>query len=298
MMKRVNVILALIFSVFFMQLAIASQPLNSVVAVVNSEVITQSDLNHGMAMAQKQLAASNANISQTKLRHMVLQQLIDEKLILQIAKQTHITVSDAQVTQAIQHIAAANHATVAQLQSAIQQQGMNFNAYRKMIHKQILIHQVQVNAVGPHVKITAQDKQKALQAYQSATQPQQQFHVIDILASTQTDAQKIMAQLKKGANVNTVAPKNTTDLGWQTVNTLPNIFVQRLSTMKTGDVAGPIQAPNGFHVIQLAGVRGQATSTPNKAQIQNMAYQLALQRAVKKWMVQLRKTAYIQMSGK
>jgi len=290
--------LALIFSIFFMQYAIASQPLNSVVAVVNSDVITQTELDNGITSAQQQLAASaNPNaVSQAQLRKMVLQQLIDEKLVLQLAKQANITVSDAQVSQTIQHIAAGNHMTVAQLQAALKQQGMNYSAYRKMIRKQLVIHQVEQHAVGPHIQITAQEKKQALASFQSAMQTKQQFHVIDILADTKKDAQQILVQLHKGANINTIAPKTTTDLGWQTANTLPTIFVQQLTTMKTGDIAGPIQAPNGFHVIQLAGVRGRATTLPSKAQLQNMAYEIALQKAAKKWMVKLRKTAYVKVN--
>lgn len=298
MTKRFFSFSALIFSLLCMPYAIASQPLNSVVAVVNSDVITQSELNHGIASAQQQLAASPnpSAINKMQLRKMVLQQLIDDKLVLELAKQANITVTEHQVSQAIQHIAAGNQMTVAQLQAALKQQNANWAAYRKMIHKQLVIHQVQQHAVGAHVQITAQDKQKARAEYQSAMQTQQQFHVIDIVADTKKDAQQILAQLHKGANINTVAPKSTTDLGWQTAQTLPTIFVQPITTMKAGDLAGPIQAPNGFHIIQLAAVRGQATTAPSKAQLQNMAYEIALQRAVKKWIVQLRKTAYIKIN--
>jgi peptidyl-prolyl cis-trans isomerase SurA len=228
---------------------------------------------------------------------MVLQQLIDEKLMLDLAKQANITVTDAQVNTAIAHIAAGNHMTVAQMHAALKQHGMSYTAYRKMIRKQLLIHEVQQHAVGAHVKITPQDMQHAQAAFQSAAQTQQQFHVIDILAGSKADAQHIIAKVNKGANINTVAPKNTTDLGWQTANTLPTLFEKQLTHMKTGDVAGPIQAPNGYHVIALTGVRGQATAVPNKAQIQNVAYQIALQKAVKKWMVQVRKTAYIKITA-
>lgn len=298
MMKRTTALLALIFSIFFMQYAIASQQLNSVVAVVNNDVITQSEYSHAISSAQKQLAASPQSnaISQSKLRKLVLQQLIDEKLMTQLAKQANITVSDAQVTTTIQHIAAGNHMTMAQLQSALQQQGMRYPAYREMIHKQLLIHQVEQNAVGAKLQVTAQDKQKALEAYRSATSPQQQFHVIDIVASTQKQAENILAQLNKGAHINTVSPNHTTDLGWQTANTLPTIFMQQLAHMKSQAIAGPIQAPNGYHVIQLAGVRGQSTAAPTKIAIQNMAYQLALQKAVKKWLVNMRKTAYVKIN--
>lgn len=303
MTKRTHAFFALFFSVFliaFTQCAMADQSLNAVAAVVNNEIITQSELNNAVASAKQQLAASaNPNaLSDTQLRKMVLQQLIDEKLQLELAQRAKVTVTDAEVTQTIQHIAQGNGMTVTQLKDKLQQEGMSYSAYRKMIHKQLLVHHVQQGAVAHDVgEVTAQDKQKALAMYQSQmSMQQQQYHVIDILANTKQDAEQIMLQLKKGADIKTVAPNNTTDLGWQTSNTLPTLFLQQLSTMQKGDIAGPIQAPNGYHVIVLMGVHGQANNAPSDSQLQNIAYQMKFQQAVKKWLKSLRKTAYIKIN--
>lgn len=273
------------------------QSLNAVAAVVNNEVITQTELDSAITEAKQQLAAS-ANpqaINDSKLRNMVLQQLIDEKLQLEIAHRAKLSVTDAQVTQAIQHIAQANGLTLAQLKKNLEQHNVNYNDYRKMIHKQLLLHEVQQNAVGSEVTVSAGDAQKALARYQSQVKSQQQFHLIDIVSDTKSDAEKIMVQLKNGADIQTISPNHTKDLGWQTANTLPEIFLQQLSGMQSGDIAGPIQAANGFHVIKLVDVRGQAVQ-PNKTQLQNMAYQMKFQEAAEHWVAQLRKTAYIKIT--
>lgn len=281
----------------FTSCAFANQNLNSVAAVVNKQIIMQSELDAAMASAKQQLAASaNPNaLSNTQLRKMVLQQLIDEKLQMQLAKQANISVSDAEVSQTIARIAKGNGLTVAQLQAKIQEQGMSYSAYRKMIHKQLLIHHVQQGAVASKIgPITPSDLQKAKAMYQSQMGAQQQFHVIDIVSTSKQNAEKIMVELKNGSKLNTVAPNKTSDLGWQTANTLPAIFLQQLKTMQPNDIAGPIQAPNGFHVIILKNMRGQSTHIP-KMQLQNMAYQMQFQKAVKKWLAHLRKTAYIEI---
>jgi len=307
MTKRLHTFFAIICGVFLTSYAMASthlptpapstQNLDSVVAVVNQEIITQSELNKSLVNARQELAASaNPNaVNDAQLQHMVLQQLIDQKLQLQLAKQADITVSDAEVTKAIERIAANNQLTLTQLKNKLQQEGMDFNTYRNMIHKQLIIHQVEQNAVANRVQVNADDIKNALTQYQSQAGEQQQFHVIDILANSKQQAEKLLVQLKNGADMNTLAPKNTTDLGWQTTNTLPQIFLQQLSHMKSGDIAGPIQAPNGFHVIKLAGVQGQSNQ-PNKMQLQNMAYQMKFQQAVNTWMKKIRKTAYIKIN--
>src|SRR3990167_3321266 len=120
-----------------------------------------------------------------------------------------------------------------------------------MIHKQILLHEVQQKAVAEKVgSVTQADLQKASAMYQSQVGAQKQYHIIDIVVPTKQQAQQIMMQLKNGTAIDKVAPKETTDLGWQTQNTLPTLFLQQLSSMKQDDIAGPIQAPNGYHVIQ------------------------------------------------
>lgn len=300
MTKRTNKFYSIIFSIFFVAFTsctFANQNLNSVAAVVNKQIIMQSELDAAMASAKQQLAASaNPNaLSDTQLRKMVLQQLIDEKLQMQLAKQAKITVTDAEVSQTIARIAKGNGLTVAQLQAKIQEQGMSYSAYRKMIHKQLLIHHVQQSAVANKIDaITPADLQKAKAMYQAQMGAQQQFHVIDIVSSSKQKAEKIMVELKNGAKLNTVAPNSTSDLGWQTANTLPEIFLQQLKTMQPNDIAGPIQAPNGYHVIVLKNMRGQSAHIP-KMQLQNMAYQMQFQKAVKQWLAHLRKTAYIEI---
>ena len=307
MTKRICTVFSVIFSLFFISWVYAdtnlptpvdsSQSLNGIVAVVNQQVVTQTELDAAMQQGRHELAASAnpAAIDDAHLRTMVLQQLINEKLQLEMASRAKITVSEAQVTQAIEKLAGNYHMTIAELKNKLQQQGMSYTAYRKMIHNQLLIHQVQQTAVGPQVSITDQDIANARAQYEAQTQNQQQFHMIDIVSDSKADAEHIAMQLKNGADINKVAPKATNDLGWQTADTLPTIFLAQLKHMQTGDVAGPIQAPNGFHVIKLIGMRGQST-TPSKAELQNFAYQMKMQKAVNNWLKQLRKTAYIKIT--
>lgn len=314
-MKKMNYIYSIIAGVFFAHSAMASstlpspqnsalpsptksvENLNGVVAVVNNEIITQDEFNAAFSQASQQMAAEQAPnaIDQNKLKQMVLNQLIDEKLQLQLAKQADVSISDAQVTQAIQHIAEGNHLTVAQLKQQLAQEGMTFSAYRKLIHRQLVIHQVEQHAIGSTINITDQDIQNARAQYQTQMSSQQTFHLVDLLANSQQQAEAFLARLKKGEDINSIAPDQTKDLGWQTTNTLPSIFLQQLSHMQTGDISSIIQAPNGFHIIKLVGVRGNA-ATPSTMQLRNYAYQMKFQQAVKKWIKTVRKTAYIKIA--
>ena len=304
LMRRVmkKAIFIVVFGIFVLLAAPVSladvESLNSVIAVVNKDIITQAELNAAEAQAKQQLAASaNPNaLSDNKIRQLVLQQLIDQKLQLEMAKNANLTVSDAQTNQAIQHIAKQNNISVSELKNKLEQQGVKFSAYQKLIHDQMLVHQVLQNAVGAKVHVTDADIEAARQAYQSEMASQQQgFHIIDIVAPTKDEATKIAAQLKNGVNIDTAAPNQSNDLGWRTAATLPTLFLDQLKNMKTGDISAPIEAPNGYHILKLVGTQG-SSAAPTKEQLQSVAYQMQFQKAVAKWMKEMRKTAYIKIN--
>lgn len=296
-MKKIVYVIFSIFVLLAMPCTFAAvETLNSVVAVVNQDVITQAELNTALVQAKQQLALSpNPNAySDAALRQMVLQQVIDQKLQLELAKNAKMSISEEQVNQAIAHIAKQNKLSVSELKDKLAQQNVKFSAYKKLIHDQLLVHQVQQSAVAGKVHVTDADLEAAKTMYASQMNTQQTFHVIDILADTQAAAEKIAAQLKNGADIDKAAPNQSTDLGWRTSATLPALFLDQLKNMKTGDISAPIQAPNGYHILKLLGTQGSSAAAPTKQQLQNIAYQMQFQKAVEKWMQEVRKTAYVK----
>lgn len=286
----------------------SAQNLDSIVAVVNNGVITQNELDTAVAHAKAQIVASNnpQAIDTAKLQQTVLQQLIDEKLELEIAKRANVKVSNEKLTQAIQMIAKQNHLTLSQLKSKLQEQGIAYKSYQAEIRKQMLVHQVQEGAVAGKVQVTNQDIQNFKTKYAAQLQGQQQYQVIDVLIplpsqasaaviqTAQNQANQIEARWKSGQKPQQFAPNDTQNLGWQSANDLPALFLNQIKAMKTGDISTPIQAPNGFHVIQLAAVRGNAQTDE---QLRQMVTQEKVQEAVQKWLIELRKTSYIKITN-
>ena len=159
----------------------------------------------------------------------------------------------------------------------------------------MLLQKAEESAVGGQIHVTASDIKNALKQYRAHVGNQQMLHVIDVNVPTKEQAQQIAVQLKNGMDPNKIAASNTKDLGWQTQNTLPTLFLQQLTHMSPGDVAGPIQAPNGFHVLKLVGERGNQSASLTNVQLKNIAYQMKMQKAVEKWLQKVRKTAYIKI---
>ena len=133
-------------------------PLDKVIAVVNSEAITQTELQQQISIAKDQMQSAGMAIPNSAvLDKKILDQLITIKLQLQYAKKIHLVVSDKQLDQTIATIAAKNNMTVDQLKAGISQHGMTYPAYRKQIRQEMILAQLEHSQVGPLVKIMPQE---------------------------------------------------------------------------------------------------------------------------------------------
>ncbi len=290
----------------------SEQLLDQVVAIVNSEVITQSQLDAAVNRAKQQMAEHNAPaMDSNTLRKQVLQQLIDRRIQLQIATRNGMKVSDQQVNSAIDHIMQQNHLTMAGIKQKLAQQGYTLDKFRHDIREQILISQLTQQAVGKDTIVTPKEVDqfmKTLPATLATTG--QQYDVIDILIPTDPSnplqlkmatqkANQMLQALKQGKTPAQVGNGNDSDLGWRALSDLPDPFIQPVKNLKLHGIAGPIKAPNGLHLLILQGIRQNqsngGSAMPSKDQIHAYLYQQKLQAGMKKWLEQLYKNSNIKI---
>lgn len=272
------------------------QHLDGIVAIVNNEVITEKQFNAAFKRAKNQ--AQFAKATQTndeQLRHYLLDQFINQKLFLQLAKRENVTISQAALNDAINRIAAQNQFTVDELKNKIKAEGLSFAEYKKIVKENLMIHEAQMKALSNDIQVTPQDVQNWIVDYKKQHAQNKQYHVLDFHVPDAKNKQvnALYLSWKKG-----VAPKSTlvNDLSWQTEATIPSVFMSALKTMKPGEVSQPIQAPNGYHLLKLVAVKSAAVQVPDKNVIQSMVYEQKLQTASEGLLKKLRENAYIKIS--
>ncbi len=252
------------------------QLINRIIAIVNNGVITQVELNHAVAQAKHQIALHGLTPpSQRILERKVLQNLILQKIAIQLAKLNHITVSPAQVDAAIASIASRNHLSLTKMKSALKEQGLDYQQYRKSIRQQMLVNQLEQKAVASSIMVTPSEIDNYLAQREKLGAPNKQYKVEHILLplplhptpqsiqKTRQQANKIMTLLSGNMSFKQAALKFSQapdameggDLGWKTLNQLPTVFVQAVKNLKPGQIAGPIQNDTGFHIIKLVAVK-------------------------------------------
>lgn len=284
-----------------------NQSLDKIVAIVNSGVITQSDLYKGMTRARKQINATHhlmppAGILQAD----VLKQLIYQKLQLQLAEKYKIKVTEAQVDQALSRIAKQNHASIKQLAAKVTRQGSNMKAFRTFIKQQIKIQMLQQQAVSGLVSVTpaqiAAFKEKYLQQSGGAAE----YHLVDILIPANVPnqqavakANKIKQALQSGTSLAAIAKQYpniaVSDLGWQPASGLPSLFAKQLPKMSVKGFTGPVQAPNGYHILNLVAQHASTAKLPSNQQLEQMVFQQNFEKALVKWLKKMRQQAYVKI---
>lgn len=287
--------------------AIHEKFLDKIALIVNNEIVTQSEFNHSLAVAKQQSTRNYISMSNKKVfRKQVINQLIYQKLQLQLAKQNKLKASDEEINTTIARIADQNQLSQSALKEKLIQQGISYLEFRNQIQKQLLISKLQQQVIANNITVSKSDvidfrKQHQFQIVST------RYHVATILipvpeytTQAQIDHAKckaflILKQLRKGLNfkyVMSIYP-GSSDLGWRLIGDLPQIFASSISKIKLNEVVGPIQAANGFHLIKLLGKEIQDVS--NSQQIQQAVYQKKFEKALRQWLWQLRRSSYIRI---
>lgn len=283
-----------------------AQPLDRVVAIVNDQVITLSQLNTAVSLAKDQARVNRMPLpSDNVLRKKILDQMIDKNLELQLAKKNNITVSPAQIDKAIASIAAQNKMSVSQLYKAVAQQGLSEREYKQQIRDQLLISQLQRQVVGNSITVTEQEVKSFAKKNPVTNNTTAQYHVIDILIPANTSssaaamqkAQSLLKTLYSNTNVQQAlkqAGAQPQDLGWRPLSQLPDIFANQITHMRVGEFSQPIQAPNGIHILKLESQQGGAQKISDE-EIRNIIFGQKAEAQIQKWLKGLRSSSYIKI---
>lgn len=259
-----------------------AEPLDRVVAIVNDDIISQTEVDEQVDAIKHQMLQSKMTLPPEKvLKKQVLSRLIDRDLQLQLAEKLGIKTDDAHLNKMLKSIAERNHLTVSQLRQQVEKGGVKYDQYLDTIRKEITIGELQRKAISQQISISNQEIDAFLKKHQAELRKNTYFHVQDIVISTpdepsskqiataQKEAETIMKALRKGADFDRITVTYSSDelalsegdLGWRKLTDLPIVFAKKLTKMKPGDIAGPVRTSNGFHIIKL-----QATRDPQENQ--------------------------------
>lgn len=253
------------------------QPLDRIIAVVDEDVVLQSELDRDVARVAAQYAKNPQQLPpRDVLEHQLLDHLILQKLQLARADSTGVKVSDTEVDQSLATIAQQNHMEIAQLRGAIQQQGMDYDQFRKGVREQLIVQHLRQRVAQSRVHVSDAEVDNLIK---NGGQNHGQMHlgyivinVPDGATPEQIDAAHAKAdeaekQIANGMDFSAAAIRYSNadnalqggDLGWRGRDELPPAMIDAADKLSEGAVSQPLRGPNGFNIIKLLGKRDNAT---------------------------------------
>lgn len=257
-------------------LAYAYVPLDRIIAVVNDEVIMQSELKSKIRTVRGQIEQQGSRVPpQAVLERQVLDNLVQNRIQLQIAERAGIRVNDETLNRTISNIAAENKVSLTQFREILEQDGYNYEQFRENIRNEITLSQLRRRQVDNRIVVTEKeiDNFLANEEFQGTFQTEIRLsHILLSLPEAATSdeieqvrqvATQIREDLLAGADFAEIAAtasdggnaENGGDLGWRKLEEVPSLFADYIPDMKNGDISELIQSPSGFHIIKISDIK-------------------------------------------
>lgn len=263
------------------------QNIDRIVAVVDNEVIVNSELQERLTQIIAQLKAKKAKLPPKNiLERQVLERLITDRVQLNAAKRSGINIGEEVLAQAISNIARNNKMSLSEFRSAVKRSGIPFTKFRERIRKQLTTKRFLTKEMRSRVHITEREIDKYISSAKAVVRAPKKtrktaFHLLHILIATpegassetiqkaKNKARKLVKKLRAGADFQNIALTESDgqqaleggDLGWRRANQIPSVFAKTVPKMGRGDISNPIRTSSGFHIIKLANYKGGNETT-------------------------------------
>ncbi len=256
----------------------AQTVVDRIVAVVDKEIITESELHDRVMYAAMQNHTDPANAD---LRKQMLDGLITEKLILAQAAIDSVQVTDEEVARAVEQRVSAFIRQVGSEQRVEQIYGKPVNIIKREIRSdiknQLLVDRVRQQREAS-LSVTKREVEDFYKTYKDSLPPvPEDFELSHIYivpkpdssleAKTRQFAQLLLDSLREGADFATFAKRYSADpgsaatggdLGWEKRGVFVHDFEETVFRLKDGDISDIVKTQFGFHIIQLLERRGES----------------------------------------
>lgn len=271
--SRFLTIVLLAASLLGIQSSFAARPLNSIVAVVNDDVIVESELQSGIEAVRMDLVNRGVQIPPAQLLEtQVLEELIAQRLQLQRAEELGIEVDETTLTAALENIATRNDLSLADLRGALEAQGIDYEQFREDTRRQILNTRLQQQEVMRDIQVSEAEVDRFVQQSADRLVQREGVRLQHLLIAVPDDADTssreqarehisdLRDRLLAGEDFATLAMAESDgsraseggELGWFAIDEVPSLAKNAANQLGADQVSQPIESPSGFHLIRVA----------------------------------------------
>ncbi len=300
--------------------SVSGEITNRVVAIVNDEVVTLYELNTMMQLLTGIPSAQLKSKSEDmyfKTRQKVLDDLVDQKIVLEKIKTLKIEVTAKEVDQAVERVKTDNQFTQEDLLAELKAQGSNYESYRESIKKELERIQLINYEVKSKIILREEEIEKYYNTHRDEFTREGKVRLALIFLKQEDSADKnearalyqkaeeILAMIKDGKNFANLAEKFSNgpgaseggDLGVFKMSQLNPEMAEIIKDLSAGEISKPIIRPYGIKIIKVEEKDGGGEKSLEQVQnaIRTILYRKELDKKYSAWIKELRKKAYIKI---
>ncbi len=258
-----------------------SGAIDKIVAVIDNEIILQSELDFQVAIyaSQRSLDPNSPDI-----KRQILYTMIDEKLVYAQAELDSITVSDAEVSQRIEYQINVLKQQYGSEASIEKMYGMSLEKIkrelREDVRKSLMVQRLREKNFAP-VEASRREVEEFYYNYKdSLGMIPEKLHIFHIFRNPKTTdrlkaqyrdfAQAVLDSIKQGASFEEMAKKYSEDPGSKTYGgdlgfVKKGVFYPQFEAaayaLEIGELSDVVETPVGYHIIELLERRGESIRT-------------------------------------
>jgi len=290
--------------------------LDRVVAIVNQDVITWSELYKAMEADASPKVKELRDDEKRKIfkenETFFLETLINVRLQLQEAKNMGIRVSDEELQEAIGNIQKKYSMSEAAFGESLKIEGFTYAEYKKRLREQIIISKLVNMEIRNKIVITDEDLKKFATENKEVLENTERYKISQILLKKQKDtdnskieekAGELLRKIEQGGSFSDLAQQYSEDpsakaggdLGLLKKSQLNKIFIDILSAMKPGDVSKPFWTESGLHIIKLESRAEAKNKDEAREEAKNMLNNKIYAERFNAWIKSLREKSFIEV---
>ncbi len=272
------------------------QKVDKIVAIVNSDVVTEQDLAVFVKVAD--VALERMDGDPRALRRVFIERLVEDQLILQAAKAQGLKVDEEAIDERIRDLKFRAGSGVA-FDQALRSQGLSLTELRAKLREQFLVYAVIQREVRTKVMVTPSEVTDYYQENPSTFSVSESAVVDTVFVEEEGEAAAVREALADGEAFATVFEKHSkrTNLGTVRRGQLKKELEDFIFALEPGVPSQPYRFDEGYYIFLLRRIDPPSRQPLNevKAEIRKTLESEKFEKAYKEWIEGLKEKAYISI---
>ena len=296
--------------------------LDRVIAVVNDEPITQSELDMLLKPVfdqfRQEYRGEELVIKLNEARQKLLNQLIEDRLVFQEAESRGIEVDPAEIDQKMIEFE-ERFTDEMTMEDMLESEGITMNSIRERFRKQAMVRQLHNMEIRSKIVISPKEIEEYYQKNEEKFAQQERIKVRSITIKKSYEAREkglvdeqarrqmdeVRTKLLAGEDFSKLARENSQDIhaekgglsDWLEPGTMIPVIDKIIHSLQLGEISDVIETPMGYHLFRVEEKQqgSKMALSEVREEIMSLLYQQKSEERFYDWMQELKRDAYISI---